>query len=110
MEFAHQDHLVSGWLVLAGTQGGEIHPAPRWACHSEVPAQAHGAVLPSTLSLHHSLWTPTHRGVVWAERKGNSLFNPQEVRVPFRHVMDLEVGSRKGEMKGRGKDRWALLA
>ncbi|KAL6783785.1 hypothetical protein ACKKBF_B05785 [Auxenochlorella protothecoides x Auxenochlorella symbiontica] len=34
--------------------------------------------------------TKTISGVVWAERKGNSFFNPQEVRVPFRHVMDLE--------------------
>ncbi|KFM22662.1 hypothetical protein F751_0458 [Auxenochlorella protothecoides] len=29
-------------------------------------------------------------GVVWAERKGTSFFNPQEVQAPFRHVADLE--------------------
>ncbi|KAL6776811.1 hypothetical protein ACKKBF_B31005 [Auxenochlorella protothecoides x Auxenochlorella symbiontica] len=29
-------------------------------------------------------------GAVWAERKGNSFFNPQEIQLPFRHVISLE--------------------
>lgn len=44
---------------------------------------------PSHPSLPHI--SPHPSGVVWAERKGTSFFNPQEVQAPFRHVADLEV-------------------
>ncbi|KAL6769437.1 hypothetical protein ACKKBG_A31010 [Auxenochlorella protothecoides x Auxenochlorella symbiontica] len=46
-------------------------------------------------------------GAVWAERKGNSFFNPQEIQLPFRHVISLEryntnvtlINDREGPFK-----------
>lgn len=46
---------------------------------------------------------PGCRGAVWAERKGNSFFNPQEIQLPFRHVISLEVRPRMGN-EGLNKD------